>query len=273
MSRSLWSEAWISWPAFLLALLLLGLLYFLLKYLSQRLNSGLYLQEADSAVKSFVRVLALVLDPLLLLVVAGLLVSLKPAVHGLVLLLVALFAFRPIRDYVAGRVLRFDEGVQVGRHLVFGVHSGVINAFGLTGLYLQREAGRTRLSYHELLRQGYSVAADPRKSAWYHLLVRESPMAAESVKRAAREAGTEEVSTRERQVQLSLRQSQDMARRLRFSLLENPYVRQGFRIAPLPDQSEGPIVELDVGVHRAEHIQHLIWQLEEDGFSASLIQR
>lgn len=270
MSAELWLTQWVSWPAFVLSCVLLGLLYLLVRYLSHTLASGLYLREADSVVRAFVRVFALLLDPLILLMLIALFVGTKPLIHGLTVLLVALFGFRQIRDYVSGRVLRFDDGVQVGRHLVFGQYSGVINAFGLTGLYLQRESGRTRLSYHELLKTGYSVAADPRRSAWYHLRIREQPVrvrGAEPLKTSGKEQtySTEVMQNRERLNQLS--------RQLRYILLENPYAQQGFRIEPLADQSEGPVVELDVGVYRAEHIQHLIWQLEEAGFSASLIQR
>ena len=259
----------ITWEHFRYAALSLLAIFVILKVLQRKLDDGLYLRGADSLVRKLVRVLILALDPIFLLAAVGLFVAIWPAVHGLIALLVVGFAFRPIREYVSGRVVRFDRATAIGHHLIAERTRGVINGFGLTGLYLQQEEGRTRIPYTTLLREGYTVATDPEVSAYYHLLItlqdtegrdeRESAPADRAEARARRKADSDDLDA--------------MMRRLRNRLVESPYVRRGFTIVPHAGGEMGETLDLDVGLHRGDHVRHLIRQLRESGFEASLVDK
>ena len=259
----------ITWETFgSVAMVLLGT-FLLIKLLQRKLHDGLYLRGADRIVRKLVRVSILALDPIFLLAAIGLFVAVWPAVHGLIALLVVGFAFRPIREYVSGRVVRFDRATAIGHHLIAERTRGVINGFGLTGLYLQQEEGRTRIPYTTLLREGYTVATDPEVSAYYHLLItlqetedreeREGVPADRAEARARRKAASDDLDA--------------MIRRLRNRLVESPYVRRGFTIAPHAGGEMGETLDLDVGLHRGDHVRHLIRQLREAGFEASLVDK
>lgn len=259
----------LSWERFLYVGLSLLTIYVLLLLLQRRLERGLYLRGADTLVRRVVRVLLLALDPLFLLAVVGLFVAVWPAVHGLIALLVVGFAFRPIREYVSGRVVRFDRATAIGHHLIMMDSRGVINGFGITGLYLQQESGRTRIPYTTLLREGYTVATDPEVSAYFHLLI--TLQSAEDEEERVGEAA-DRAEERARRI-AAVDDLDGMMRRLRNRLVESPYVRRGFTIVPHAGGEMGRTLDLDVGLHRGDHVRHLIRQLRESGFEASLIDR
>ncbi len=262
-----WFDALISWDQFWSMGLTLVTIYVLLYLLQRRMDSGLYLRDVDALVRASVRVTLLVLDPLILLVMLGLFVALWPAVHGMIVLLLIVFAYRPLKEYIAGRIFRFDPATTIGRHLIQRDARGVINGFGLTGIYLQQEEGRMRIPYTELLHGGYTVAIDPEVSAYYHLLITMSE---------EQDEDEEDDDTAERGRQRRRLETNDldlMTRQLRNRLVESPYVRRGFTIAPHAGGESGLVLDLDVGLHRGDHVRHLIRQLRESGFEASLINR
>ena len=264
-----WLAPALSWEQFLQIGLGLLTVYVLLWLLQRWLDRGLYLRAVDSLARRVVRLALLAVDPLFLLTLVAAFVAVWPAVHGLIAALVLAFAYRPIREYVAGRIVQFDRATATGHHLIKGRVRGVINGFGLTGLYLQQEEGRARIPYTQLLQEGYTVAVDPELSAYYHLLItlqEESdpaeaegePQSPEAV-RARRRAAADDLDA--------------MIRRLRNRLVESPYVRRGFTIVPHAGGESGRVLDLDVGLHRGDHVRHLIRQLREAGFEASLIDR
>ena len=266
------SDAWLTpaltWEQFRYVGLCLVVVYVLLVFFQRKLETGLYLREVDTLVRRLVRIAILALDPLFLLTMVGLFVAVWPTVHGLIAVLVLAFAYRPIREYVAGRIVQFDRATAIGHHLIKGQVRGVINGFGLTGLYLQQEEGRARIPYTQLLQEGYTVAVDPEVSAYYHLLItlQEEPDEEEG----GAEATAETARARRRAAADDL---DEMIRRLRNRLVESPYVRRGFTIVPHAGGESGRVLDLDVGLHRGDHVRHLIRQLREAGFEASLIDR
>ena len=276
-----WFTPALPWEAFWMYALLLGCAYAALKFAQRRLAAGgIYLEDADHAVRSALRVTLIVLDPLIVLTVIALFVAVWPTVHGIIVGLVLIFGFAAVRDYVAGYVVRFDHNARVGKHLIHSDAHGVVNGFGLTGLYLQQEEGRTRIAYHRLLREGYTVATDPGVPAYYHLLVTvpgvpELPDEPESDRPATLPPHG---GGPQRRGPFRVRDDRATAldastRRLRNRLVESPYVRRGFTIAPHAGDTLGNLLDLDVGLHRGDHVRHLIRQLREAGFDASLVNR
>ncbi len=275
--QSEWLAPALGWEDFWAYFLLLGFGYLLLKFVQLRLEAGgIYFAEADHAVRSVLRVTLLVLDPLMVLTLAALFVAVWPLLHGLIIGLIVLFAFRPIRDYVAGHVLRFDQHARIGKHLIHPQGRGVINDFGLTGLYVQQEDGRRRIAYHQLVSEGYTVAIDASVPAYYHLLISWAGSSSENLPELP---GTAILPTfvgrrdKAKQAEPGPENLEEMVQLLRNRLVESPYVRRGFAITPHASESGAQLLDLDVGLHRGDHVRHLIRQLREAGFEASLVNR
>ena len=245
----------ISWGTFFLVVLGVSGVYAALAVLRRRLERGLYLREADGRVRSFLRLFLLSYSPLGSVAILVAFVAVHPLLFGPGAALVIALAWRSIRDFVAGRVLRFDRAVSLGRKLTFGADTATVADFGLTGLYLEGEGGRARLPYTELLRGGYRVAGDPLRGGYFHVEVLLPDDPAEVDPKRARGADRE-------------------LQRLRDHLVENPYVRAGFRLDRRGDRdpltgAPSSLVDVGVGVHRAAHLDHLLAQLREAGYSAS----
>ena len=235
-----------TWTDFVYAAVLLGLLSVGTRWLVRRLNRGLYLQEADGPVRAFMRVFAQILAPIILVLLTAIFVAIWPVVHGVIVLLILLLGFPYLRDYAAGRILRFDSALELGRPLTAGPLEGTVAHFGLTGMYVQREEGRSRVSYANLLRDGYTVGADPNRGGLFELRIELS--------------GEEKSLTH-----------------LHHLLVETPYVMPGFEVdAPGPiskDKGEQaqPHARLKVGVHRAEHLRYLVGRLTEAGYPTTTL--
>jgi len=161
----------VSWTHFFYTLLAVTIIYAIAKVLQGRLDRGLYLREADGPVRSFIRVFLITLNPLALMVLASIFVAIWPLAHGLMLGLLVLFGFRYIRDYVSGKILRFDQSMQNGRPILTHMGNGSISSFGLTALFIQREDGRSRIGYSSLLEHGYTITGSSEKGCYFRLSV------------------------------------------------------------------------------------------------------
>ncbi len=244
-------QAAVTWSTFISVTTAVAVVYVLLVLLRRRLDRGLYLREADGPVRAFLRIFLLLIDPLAVAVLMAVFVAIWPTLHGLILLLILAFGYPWIRDFVAGRVLQFDRGVKVGRQLeTQGLH-GTVAALGLTALYMQREEGRSRLSYLDVLRSGYTISGDPTRGGYFQLQV----VLPEGKDTDDHSHGSTAI------------------KELHNLLLDNPYVRPSFRLQLHPGDTGERVVDLNVGVLRAEHLQHLVAQLREQGFVASIISR
>lgn len=247
-----YNEGLVTWTTFAYVAVVAAVAYAALRLLRRRLERGLYLRDADGPVRDLVRAALLFVEPLAGLVLLAVFVAIAPFVHGLIALLLIVLAARHLRDYIAGRVLRLDRGVQAGRQVSTHGLQGAIASFGLTSLYLQRDTGRARIPYTELLDGGYTVASDPARGGYYHVQVvlPEGERASGTASRAEQAAAVA---------------------RLRQFLTDSPYAREGFRLERYPgDDDDALAVDLSVGVHRAAHVRYLVGSLQEAGYAASL---
>lgn len=244
----------ISWATFFLVVATVITVYVVLVLLRRRLERGLYLREADGPVRSFLRLFLLAFAPLALVTIVVSFVAVHPLLFAPAILLVIALGWQPIRDFVAGRILRFDRNVNLGRQLSHHRVSATIAGFGLTGLYLEGEGGRARVPYGELLRDGYTVAGDPSRGGYFQIEV--------TLPEPPPETEQKRVKGADRELQA-----------LRDHLVDNPYVRPGFRIRRHGDGdpltgAPSNLIDVGVGVHRAAHLEHLLNQLRESGYPA-----
>ena len=254
MTERLITGGVISGATFFLIVGIVAAIYALMVLLRERLERGLYLREADGPVRAFLRLFLLAFAPLAATTILVAFVAVYPLLFGPAALLIIALAWRPIRDFVSGRVLRFDRNVTLGRRLAYRSGIATVARFGVTGLYLEGEGGRARVPYSKLLRAGYTVAGDPMRGGYFSLEVTlpADPGEGDFVKKS--------------------RGADRDLQRLRDHLVDNPYVRAGFRLNRSTERdaitgAPSGKVEVGVGVHRAAHLEHLLAQLRESGYS------
>jgi len=247
----------VSWTHFFYTLLAVAIIYALAKVLQGRLNRGLYLREADGPVRKFIRIFLIILNPIALLVLAAIFVAIWPLAHGLMLGLLILFGFRYIRDYVSGKIVRFDTSMQQGRTVQTHLGTGSISRFGLTGLFIQQEEGRSRIGFTDLLEHGYTIKGNSERGGYFRLEV----------------VPSKTLSTKEQEEARSILNSDQLSRKLTQALVDNPYVKPDFRVSKQQKNAEDWTIEVSVGLHRAEHLDHLVAQLIESGFKTSILTR
>jgi len=247
----------VTWTHFFYTLLAVAIIYSIARVLQGRLDRGLYLREADGTVRKYIHVCLIMLNPIALLVLAAIFVAIWPLAHGLMMGLLVLFGFRYIRDYVSGKILRFDRSMQQGRTVQTHMGTGSISSFGLTALFLQQEDGRSRVGFTDLLEHGYTVKGNSERGGYFRL-----------------EVVPEKVfSSEDEEIDKNLVSSDQLSRKLTQALVDNPYVKPDFTLNKQQTSPEDWTIEVSVGLHRAEHLDHLVAQLVESGFQTSILSQ
>lgn len=243
----------VTWSSFFYVAAIMAIVYLAVLLLRRRLDRGLYLREADGPIRSFTRNFLLLIDPLAAVVLVAVFIAIAPFIHGVVVLLLVVFGLEHLRHYIAGRILRLDPALQLGKQLSIHEVQGTVAAYGLTSLFLQRENGRVRIPFSAVLKDGYTVANDPERGGYFHVQVVLPGQDSDSAD------APEQPLTYQR---------------LCYLLTDSPYVKADFRMQrvgdPTPNRDEDTLVDITLGVHRADHVRYFIHRLREAGYTASL---
>ncbi|MFK7932064.1 MAG: mechanosensitive ion channel domain-containing protein [Saprospiraceae bacterium] len=143
-----------------------------MRFLKQILNRsnifGIYQPTAERYVHRFLLIYELVV--VLILGAAFILVS--PLMHGLIVAALFAGAFPHIRNYICGRIVQFDKGVQIGNRLKFSDHTGTIAGIQRVGLKLRTNKGLRFINYSNLLNSGYLLLAGEEIGGYYRLQIK-----------------------------------------------------------------------------------------------------
>jgi hypothetical protein len=160
-----------NWWNFLVAALLLYGIYALLYVIKEWLEGSKRVVGPRAWAYRIVAPFLLLYQPLTVLILATIFVFINPLVHGLLLLIVVVAGFAPLRDYLSGRVILFNPQVAEGKRMRTAQASGVISQLGRIGLYLQTSEGLHFVNYSTLLKEGYSLITNQDIGGYYQLVL------------------------------------------------------------------------------------------------------
>jgi hypothetical protein len=160
-----------SWTNFFTSALFLLVLFFALQFIDRLLKRTSFLSIWHSPVKKAVRYLLLLFEPIALSFLGGIFVLINPIFHGLLLVFLFLTAFTHLRNYIAGRVIQLDHQIDRGSQIRSGDIEGVVLEMGRLGVQIQTKEGLYRLTYVNLLRQGYTLISGEEIGGFYQLRI------------------------------------------------------------------------------------------------------
>ncbi len=162
----------ISWWHFLLSTAALLAPYFVLRF-SNRLWPGTARGLGmKGRIKEWLHYLLTLYEPFILLVITGLFVLVNPPLHGAMVLVLFLAGFSHVRNYISGRIVRFDESMNPGVQLQSRDMQGIISRLGNLGLHLKTLDGLYYISYSRLLADGYTLLSGEEMGGFYRLQVK-----------------------------------------------------------------------------------------------------
>lgn len=160
-----------TWTNFFSVALLLLLTYIVLRFLQEILQRTDIFGTYQALVKQNIHRFLLIYELVVVLVLGASFVLVAPFLHGLIVVALFVGAFPQIRNYVCGRVIQFDQGIQIGNRLRFDEYSGSIAVIQRIGLQLRTNKGLRFINYSQLLRRGYSILASENIGGFYRLRI------------------------------------------------------------------------------------------------------
>ena len=232
----------ISWSYWLLALLLIVVLYTLLTLLRNVLERVNLLGSKQSPILSFLKVMLPLYEPAAILFLLVGFIFINPMLHGLLVAFIFLLTFSFVKDYIHGRLFLLSHSLQKGERISTQNHSGLVRNIGRLGISLQVPEGVRFISYSSLMTNGFMLLKGEKIARLHQLLI----------KTKDEEQALPKVATIENY------------------LFSCPYIDWGLRPEIHPDKERQGMVA-QVLVRKNEHLQFLISVIEEWGFSCSVI--
>ncbi len=160
-----------TWTDLFLLIIVLGLLYLLLLFLRRIIPSLSFLGRLRSSFRKFLDKVISLYEPLVVLVVVGVFIMIKPGFHGLMIGALGLFTLDHVRNYFQGRLYLTNNTLQVGRRIKVDGSEGVIVKLGRFGVDVRTDEGLLFLPYQTLIKQGYVMSSGEKIGGYYHLTI------------------------------------------------------------------------------------------------------
>jgi hypothetical protein len=151
------------------AALFLLLVYFLLQFLQRIIVRAGFLKNLRFNIQNDIHKLLLFYEPLVFVILIGIFVFINPVLHGTLLLLLVLLAFKQLRNYMSGRVIQINKSLSAGKKIKVNAQQGVISAVGRQGIELQTDEGLHFIPYLHLQEKGYTIISGQEIGGFYQL--------------------------------------------------------------------------------------------------------
>ncbi|MEM8586093.1 MAG: hypothetical protein AAGF87_17605 [Bacteroidota bacterium] len=131
--------------------------YWLLLFIRGRLRAGGYFGDYQAALNLWVDRILVLFEPLAGLLIIYFVMQWQPGVGLLSLTVLLLVAFPRWRDYAYGVLLRFDQGLTIGRQMHSAAGRGIVSKRRRLGIQLQTQKGQQFIPYHRLYQEGFTL--------------------------------------------------------------------------------------------------------------------
>ncbi|MEL6805037.1 MAG: hypothetical protein AAFO91_14780 [Bacteroidota bacterium] len=139
----------------IIRLILLLAVYWMLRFIRSRLRVGGYFGDYQAKLNLWADRILVLFEPISGLLVFYFIMQWQPGIGLLSIIFIFIVSFPRWRDYAYGIVLRFDQGLVVGRQLQAVSGRGIISRRRRLGIQLQTPKGQQFIPYHILFQDGF----------------------------------------------------------------------------------------------------------------------
>lgn len=167
----LYDKATFSWSEFFAVGAILLVAYFILQLLQRLLSVIKPFGRFQGSIRRTVTYFLLVFEPLVILLLSSAFLLINPIYHGLLMGMVMMFAYAHMKNYVNGRVIQFNNSLQVGREIKTNDLEGIIANKERLGLQIKTGSGVHFISYSHIIRNSYMLLSGDDISGFFELLI------------------------------------------------------------------------------------------------------
>ena len=160
-----------TWANLLEIAIFLVVFWFVLLFFRDVFKRTRWFGKSQDTVQRGMDILLLLFEPLATLLLIGVFVFVNPWLHGLTVLLILGGGFNHFRNYLSGRIVRFDKKISVGKSIKTDNTQGIIDSRERLGLKIKTSKGIQFIGYSNLLKNGYMLLADKEIGGFYHLRI------------------------------------------------------------------------------------------------------
>ncbi len=228
----------IQWSLLLKSIAVLALIYLVIRSLPTLFRLFGIKGGRASVLNNTVEVIRTIFEILAVVIIVVLFVEVNPITNSLVVGVLVILAWSPIRNLLNGRFLHWSGELEVGQQLYFEKQESIIQSVGLFGLTLQTDRGTRIADYTQLRDQGFTLISGAHLSNFLELTV--TPL-------------------RERTSDIPLNQL----------MLNCPYLDWSHRPEVVPLEDTDSVLRLKVFLIDETYIPGLIQLINEWGFSVA----
>jgi len=221
---------------------LLVVFYFFLQFLSRAIVRFNFLRDYQESAKSFLHHFILVYEAIaVIILIAAFILSTPMSYHTITFILFILgfiASFGHIRNYVDGRLVLFNDEIEIGKRLQMADSQGVVYGLGRLGLRLKTSKGLKFVSYSHLLKDGYTMLSGSAVGGFHHLNIQP----------------------------IQVDEKVNYFLKLTDLLNSTPYIDWNHKPQIFPQKDISKTMEARVVVKEESHLTDLMTMIEEQGF-------
>lgn len=236
-----------SWTNLLEIAVLLVIFWFVLLFLKNIFIRTRWFGKSQDSVQRGMDILLLLFEPLAILLLLGVFVFINPWLYGLIVSLVLVGGFNHFRNYLSGRIVRFDKKIEEGKSIKTEKVQGIIDSRERLGLRIKTGKGIQFVGYSNLLKNGYMLLADKEIGGFYHLRI------------------TPEESN----------QTNNHLQYLFDLLVTTPFIDRSFKpeFLETEDKDKAEVISMQVSVREKTHLSELTNLIKERGYLCKILKK
>ncbi len=223
----------------------LVILWFVLLFLKDISERAPWFGRSKDAVQRGMDILVLLFEPLAVLLLLGIFVFIDFWLHGLIVLLILAGGFSHFRNYLSGRIVRFDKKIVVGKSIKSDNTQGIIDTRERLGLRIKTSKGIQFIGHSSLLTNGYMLLADKEIGGFYHLRI------------------TPEDNN---EIRNHLKYLFDL-------LVTTPFIDHSFKPEFIETDDKSDVISMQVSVREKTHLSELTNLIKERGYLCKILKK
>ncbi len=232
-----------TWQRLLLVAISLLALFFLLKFLDRILGRFNFLGKYQEIVKNCIHYTLLIYEVLALLILGSVFVLINPQFHGILALIVVVGGFTHIKNYFSGRIVQYDNSINVGKRLKTENVQGIISDMGRLGIKVRTKKGLQFINYSNLVNHGYMLLSGDEVGGFYQLNIKPNEI-------------DEKIDYHVQLIDL---------------LATTPYLDWNHKPQIIPSKDDTKSIQARVVVKEESHLHDLITLINEWGYSCRVV--
>ncbi len=237
----------LSWSNLFWGIIFVLAIYLILQFLLTSVLRSYFTGNLGTAFSRKLKSFILWYEPVAIIFILVIFVLINPALHGLLIGILFLLSYLPLRNYIDGRFFLLNHKIQKGQQIKVKNEEGILQKIGRLGVAFRTNEGSRFINYTQLRKEGYTLLKSSTTSGFHQLILS-----------AQNKEGVD---------------SQKVIADLQHKFLDCPYLDWTYKPEMNPLKQDDNSFHLKVLLFKDQHLNYLKDWMEENGFDCQLYNK